>query len=456
MRSVLNCLTIRGKSFLCAGLAAILAGLALGRQPVTSVGVLLAVLPLLAALTAVRARYQLRCERTLSPARVPAGRPARVTLRLENASKLPTGLMLAEDSVPYPLGARPRYVLNGIERGGSRELSYQLRSDLRGRFTIGPLLIRISDVFGLTELTGAITTSASLTVTPRVLPLSGALTTGSWAGDGDGRTRVVATAGDDDVVPRPYRDGDELRRVHWRSTARHGELMVRREEQHWKNRAFLLLDTRRRAHAGSGATSSFEAAVAAAASIGVHLAQAGLGGALVSDTGPLAGPGMFQDVMLDLLSVIRPSEQLDFQRAVPALSASDGGLLIVVAGQLSAAAARQLAACRREGSQGLALLLDVASWARGSGPGAGPGDQNGRPGDSHDEPARRGAAPAGGRPAVRTARSQGTAEAAAAFRAAGWRVTCLTAGAGLDAAWRDLHRTGSGGLERIWRPAVTS
>jgi len=56
--------------------------------------------------------------------------------------------MLAEDTVPYALGTRPRYVLDGIERGGTRELSYPLRSDLRGKFTIGPLEVRIADAFG--------------------------------------------------------------------------------------------------------------------------------------------------------------------------------------------------------------------------------------------------------------------------------------------------------------------
>ena len=77
-----------------------------------------------------------------------------MTLRLENVSRLPTGLMLAEDTVPYALGTRPRYVLDRIERGGMRELSYPLRSDLRGKFEIGPLEIRIADSFGLVELAG--------------------------------------------------------------------------------------------------------------------------------------------------------------------------------------------------------------------------------------------------------------------------------------------------------------
>jgi len=58
------------------------------------------------------------------------------------------------------------------------------------------------------------------------------------------------------VVPvasvREHRHGDDLRKVHWRATARSGELMVRLEERPWRAQATLLLDTRTRAHLGTG------------------------------------------------------------------------------------------------------------------------------------------------------------------------------------------------------------
>jgi len=213
MWSVLSWFTVRGASFIAAGAVGILAGLTLGSDALTSVGALLICLPVFSALTARRARYQLRCERKITPSRVAPGQSARVTIRLENVSRISTGLLLAEETIPYALGTRPRYVLNGIERGGSREVSYQLRSDLRGKYAIGPLQIRIADVFGLVELTASFATQSTLTVTPKVVPLISASTTGSWSSDGDGRTRMTAAAGDDDVIPRAYRDGDELRRL---------------------------------------------------------------------------------------------------------------------------------------------------------------------------------------------------------------------------------------------------
>jgi uncharacterized protein (DUF58 family) len=422
VRSWLAAFTTRGTSFLAAGFAAAVTGLFLGERDLVSVGVLLLVLPLFSALAAGRARYRLSCVRSISPPRVAAGQTAQVRLRLENVSRLPTGLLLAEDAVPYALGARPRYVLNGIERGGSRELSYPLRSDLRGKFMVGPLEIRIADAFGLVELGRSFSACTTFVVTPKVIPLARAVVNGSWLGDGDGRSRAMAAAGEDDVVPRAYRDGDELRRVHWRSTARYGELMVRREEQQWRNKVLLLLDTRRGAHAGSGAGSSFEFAVSAAASIGVHLAREGLDGQLVTDTGAIIAPGIFEDVLLNSLAVIKPSRSRDLGAGVAAMR-SGGGLLVAVTGRLTAGTARQLAASRRDSGPAIAVLLAVSTWGspdaeqRAAAAAVGAADGYGRP--------------AGPGPAE-------TDQAAAILRAAGWRVICLDASTPLAVAWQQL------------------
>ena len=207
-------------------------------------------------------------------------------------------------------------------------------------------------------------------MTPRIVPLSRAVVSSSWAGDGDGKTRTAAAAGEDDVIPRAYRNGDELRRVHWRSTARYGELMVRREEQRWRNRALLFLDTRRSSHFGTGMASSFEFAVSAAASVGVHVAREGLDGQLITDSGALDSGGSFEEILLDSLAVIKPSNNYDISRGMAAIRSAEGGLIVAVCGTMSDDAAAQLAACRRDQTQGIALLLAVSSWADQPSPGA--------------------------------------------------------------------------------------
>ncbi|WP_324277397.1 DUF58 domain-containing protein [Blastococcus brunescens] len=71
---------------------------------------------------------------------------------------------------------------------------------------------------------------------------------GGHGGGGEGSRRTIAVHGEDDVSIREYRQGDDLRKVHWRATARTGELMVRLEERPWRAQATLFLDTRARAH----------------------------------------------------------------------------------------------------------------------------------------------------------------------------------------------------------------
>src|SRR5262252_1958739 len=332
MRSLFAGITTRGRAFLAAGIAVGALGLSLGQRELVSLGGVLVFLPLLSALAAGRARYRVRCQRQISPARVPAGQAAMVTIQLDNVTRLPTGLLLAEDTIPYSLGTRPRFVLDRIEAGGSRRITYRLQSDRRGKFAIGPLNVRVADAFGLVRLGRLVALPGTLVVTPAITPLPWTAFGGTWLKADGSRASTAAAAGEDDVVPRAYRDGDELRRVHWRSTARYGELMVRREEQRWQDRAVIILDSRRGAHAGTGPSSSFEFAVSAAASIGVHLAKSGLDGHLLTDAGPMAGPAMFEDVLLDALSVITTSRNNDFARTTAALSTIEGGLLVLLAG----------------------------------------------------------------------------------------------------------------------------
>ncbi|MFI6731833.1 DUF58 domain-containing protein [Nonomuraea sp. NPDC050451] len=367
MRAGLRALTSRGRSFLASGIAALLMAVILGENDLFRIGVLVTALPLLAAMVVARTRYRLSCARRLDPPRAEVGGEATVTLRLENVTRLPTGLLLIEDTVPYALGVRPRFVLDRVESRGVREIDYRVRSDLRGRYTIGPLSVRIADPFGLVELTRSFTISDTLVVTPHVAALPHVRLSGEWTGGGDSRTRSVAAAGDDDVAPREYRQGDDLRRVHWRSTARRGELMVRREEQQWQSRGALLLDTRRYAHRGEGPRSSFEVAVSAAASIGVHLAHEGLGLRLVTDQGAehLTDTGLSWS-LLDTLAVVRHSPARSLEMGVSALRQGGGdGLIVAVLGDLDPEEARELARLRHSGITAVAVMLDVSTWDGG-------------------------------------------------------------------------------------------
>jgi len=184
--------------------------------------------------------------------------------------------------------------------------------------------------------------------------------------------------------------------------------MVRREEQRWRNRAVLFLDTRLGAHGGRGPASSFEYAVSAAASIGVHLAREEMDTEFVTDMGKVVAPGSFEDVLLDTLAVIRPSRNASLSSGLAQLPVDSSGLFIVIAGHLTAGQARELVAARRASGPAMALLLAVSTWAADRPDLAVPGE---------------------------------TDEAARVLTAAGWRVATVPADMPLTVAWDVLNRT---------------
>jgi uncharacterized protein (DUF58 family) len=139
-------------AFLAAAITAIICAVFLGQDALTRVGVLVLALPLVTAFVLGRSRYRLALVRTLSPQIVVRGQPARLNLTLTNEGKTPSGALLLEDHVPYVLGTRPRFVLDGIGQGWRRHASYQVRSDVRGKFEIGPMSVRSATPFGLVEL----------------------------------------------------------------------------------------------------------------------------------------------------------------------------------------------------------------------------------------------------------------------------------------------------------------
>src|SRR4051794_22688556 len=365
MREAMRGLTTRGRSFIAAAAAAAVSALILGEQDLLRVAALLAVLPLLAAAYVGRSRYKLACHRSLQPSRAPVGSSARMLLRLQNMSRLPTGTLLLEDRLPYALGSRPRVVLERLGAQQASSVAYTVRADLRGRYTVGPLAVRLTDPFGLCELNRSFPSIDHLTVIPQVHPLPAIRLAGEYAGSGESRSRSVSVHGEDDAATREYRRGDDLRRVHWRSTARTGELMVRREEQPWDSRATVVLDTRVYAHRGEGPTASFEWAVSAAASIAVHLRQAGYKLRLVTGTGidVDATEAAGDHIILDTLADVKTAQNGDISVLVEQVRRrSDGGLVIGLFGSLTVAEAEVLSGLRGNGATCIGFAIDSSTW----------------------------------------------------------------------------------------------
>jgi uncharacterized protein (DUF58 family) len=366
VRDALAGLTHRGKAFLAAGATATACGVLLGQPGLLRIGVLLIVLPLVVAIVVSRSRYRLALSRTVAPPVVDAGQPARVRITLSNEGGLPSAPLLLEETVPFALGARPRFVVRRL--GRRRELDYQVRAELRGRFELGPMTAQVCDPFGLVRLARAFSSTAPLVVTPRTVRLDPILLTTARSGTGDNRPRAFAGGSAEDVTVREYRRGDDLRRVHWRSSARVGELMVRREEQHWQARATVLLDNRHAAHRGAGATASFEAAVSATASIALHLTERGYAVRMLTTDGrdlaawqreslEAVGPAALLEALAVVATTPMPGLEVDWLDGPGA-----GGLLVAVLGGLDGTETAVLRRLRNQSPAALALALEVADW----------------------------------------------------------------------------------------------
>ncbi len=352
----LRSLTRRGRSLLVAGLALAVFGWVAGVVDLQRLGVLLVTLPLLAAAVVTRTRFRVACTRTVTPPRVPVGSSAEVLLELENLSLLPTASLFAEDAVPAALGARPRFSFSQVEGGGRRAAAYS---------------VRVGDPFGLVEVRRSATAVDSVVVVPVVEPLPRFSLGSAWSGSGEASGRSLASTGDDDSAVREYRRGDDLRRVHWRTTARTGEMMVRREEQPWQSRAALLLDSRSAAHRGAGPTSSWERAVGLAASVGTHLAGDGYALRAVTDDGSdlaAAEAELAAPQLLDALSAISAGGGSALTPGLRRLVGGTGGragVLVAVLGALSDDDVEALAR-GRGAATGVALLLDTTRWGDGA------------------------------------------------------------------------------------------
>jgi uncharacterized protein (DUF58 family) len=373
MSRVLRGLTRRGRWFLAIGALAAAIAIIGGMADLLRVAVLLLILPLISLVVALRSRIRLAAARIVEPRRTPVKNPASVRLVLQNMARIPTGVLLVEDTLPYALGNRPRFVLDHVWSRFRREVSYSVRADVRGKYIIGPLTIRLTDPFGLVELRRSFSETGTLIVTPAVLPLPTVRLAGEWSGSGESRPRSIASAGEEDVTIRGYRHGDDMRRVHWRATAHHGELMVRREEQPWQSRATLLLDTRVAGHAGHGQDSSLEWAITAAASIGVHLAGRGYAIRLLTDEGgavsgawhdPGSGPVDAEAPLLEALAVVESSRSASVGRWPDLLTGAGSatGLLVAVLGKLRPEEATVVAGLRHGSTAALAIMVDSASW----------------------------------------------------------------------------------------------
>ncbi|WP_257477239.1 DUF58 domain-containing protein [Acidipropionibacterium jensenii] len=361
-------LTLRGRVLLVCGVVLTVVALGFGEHDMAWVGLLLVLIPVLGLVLVTATGLRMSCTRTVRPSRCTLGDRMQVSTTLERTGGLPIGILRFEETVPRALGLRPRFAVHSLSGRWRRTVDYTLDGRARGRYRIGPMLVRACDPFGTAVSDHQFSTATDVMVTPRSWPLAGFNRASGAGQSGETTPQQIGSQGQDDILIREYRHGDDLSRVHWRSTAHQGELMVRREEQAWDPAITVLLDSRADRHAGLGPASSFEWAVSAAASVCSHMLHSGYRVRMADATGiTMNSLDVDSTVALErsiqTLTDQRMGDQQDLTDAARACSSSQGGETVVaILGRLTDADVLALDATRIGRPQSLALVLDTDSF----------------------------------------------------------------------------------------------
>lgn len=236
--------TRAGWALITASIAALAAGRLLTVQELTAIGTTGLILVCLAALGTI-STADLRIERTIIPRRPHVGTPVRVQLTIENTGSRRTPILRARETVPGTGGAD--LWIAPLRPDEPRRAGYRLPTPHRGPVPVGPLVLHRSDPLGLVSRSWTTLPSESLLVLPRIEAVGpvdafAALITASDR-EAPGAHRAADTS--DFSHLRPYAVGDDLRRIHWSSTARTGELQVRQMEEASDRVLTIFVDARR-------------------------------------------------------------------------------------------------------------------------------------------------------------------------------------------------------------------
>lgn len=402
--TALRVLTPRGGGLLVA--AGVLWGLGrlLGVAPLWTAAVAALGVVALGWVWVLLSSATLQTSRRVAPGRLFHDARAGVELTVRNSGRLSTTLLGVRDLVPDVLPASPGFVLAPLRPGGAARLRYEVVGAARGVHELGPVEVALRDPFGVARRRQLIGGTDKLVVYPSVHRLAAGLPLRGLTGTGGGSRPRPGATGDELATVREYVQGDDLRKVHWSTTAHRGQLMVRQDESPQRPDALIVLDVRAGAHHGSGPDHSLETAASAAASVCYHIAERGFDAALVAETLRARPRPLPWQQTLEQIARVIPRTDVDLASTWQQLATSSGGagLLVAVVCLPDAAMLRSMVRAGRGASVRVALLVDAEAHGRG---------------------VRRGPEPA---------------SVARALRAAGWRVAVLGPRPDLGARWREL------------------
>jgi uncharacterized protein (DUF58 family) len=256
-------LTDRGRSLLALGGLTYLGAWAFGARPLypVAVGLVLAVAGAAVWVRVLRRPMTLR--RQLSGVEHLAGDDVTVRIGVDVEGGLPPATLVVHERI----GRLGEHDAALIRRHGRLEGRYVLPAVPRGRYPIQSSHVVIEDPFGLERVEIELSRAEALVVYPRLVDVERLFSDAGGRTPGGRRLLLRRTAGFELHSVREYEQGESLRRVHWPSTARRGELMVKELEDAPRDEAAVLLDADASCVVGEGAETTFEVQVRIAGSI---------------------------------------------------------------------------------------------------------------------------------------------------------------------------------------------
>ncbi len=361
--------TTRALGLTALGVALLALAWSTGQQDLVWPGLFCIVLPLATLVLAWVTRPALRATRDLAPEVTTVGESAWVNLVVRADRPLPGASVIAHDEPGSLVGVAHSFRVDADRRGVRTEARYAVRPRRRGRYTLDGLTYVAHDPLELWSSGHRVAAPASLVVTPALHELPPARL-GAVGEIGETPLPRTAIIGPDDATVREYHPGDEVRRIHWRSTARTGEIMVRREEAAWDPMAWLVLDNRAAHHAAvRGERPTFEWLVSVTASVGVRLLGDGFDVGLVDADGHASHAAgdlaVARARWLDPLVDIDVTDTPDLRRAAADLSCrSEDRLLVAILAALDGPTAELLAGLDGARQRPVAFVLRPDAAAR--------------------------------------------------------------------------------------------
>lgn len=353
--------TRAGWGLLTVGIVAILVGRAVGGLEFYVPGTA-AVVAVVFSVAVRRLRpSSVTVAKHVSPPRVPAGDPARVDIELTNESRVTSPVLRLHDSVTGTRGVR--LSIAPLPPGGSTHGAYRLPTTRRGVLELGPTRIDDVDPLGLARRSRHVGATVRLIVHPTIEPIPPRrVPSGDDPLLGQELRRSLGLSDEEFDGLRAYSPGDDLRRVHWPSSARHDELQVRQFRPPRHGRLTVAIDTR----PPGDSREALDVTTSVAASITASVLEAGDAARVEATDGrstPLVIGRTGLDPILEFLALIEGGSE-DIHAAVP----TDTGTVVVVSADPVIATdrrARRALAARLRAR--VVVTCDVARWGHPGG-----------------------------------------------------------------------------------------